>query len=127
MNVTANPILFRRQSVCALARDFLQEQDFPGRNLLQRASRTPEELLSGANFLRRLLQRVRSPERSAPAYGTVLLAPCWSNLLRVKPFLPNVVSSHEIALREILLLEESWAKAHTDWRHFKKFFMKTIL
>jgi hypothetical protein len=31
-----------------------------------------------------------------------------------------VVSSDEIAPREILLLEESWAKAHTDWRHFKK-------
>jgi hypothetical protein len=46
----------------------LQEQDFPGRNLLQRASSTPEELLSGANFPRRLLQQVRSPERSAPAY-----------------------------------------------------------
>jgi hypothetical protein len=49
--------------VCALARDFLQEQVFPGRNLLQRASRTPEELLSGVHFPRR-----RSPERSAPAY-----------------------------------------------------------
>jgi hypothetical protein len=45
-----------------------QAQDFPGRNLLQRASRTPEELLSGANFPRRLLQRVHNPERSAPAY-----------------------------------------------------------
>jgi hypothetical protein len=52
----------------ALARDFLQEQDFPGRNLLQRASRTLEELLSGVNFPRRLLQRVHSPERIAPAY-----------------------------------------------------------
>jgi hypothetical protein len=47
---------------------FPQEQDFPGRNLLQRASRTPEELLSGANFPQRLLQRVHSPERSALAY-----------------------------------------------------------
>jgi hypothetical protein len=46
----------------------VQEQDFPGRNLLQRGSRTLEELLSGANFPQRLLQRVRSPERSAPAY-----------------------------------------------------------
>jgi hypothetical protein len=27
-----------------------QEQDFPGRSLLQRASRTPEELLSGLPF-----------------------------------------------------------------------------
>jgi hypothetical protein len=31
-----------------------------------------------------------------------------------------VVSSGEIAPWEILLLEESWAKVHTDWRHFKK-------
>jgi hypothetical protein len=29
-----------------------------------------------------------------------------------------VVSSDEIAPWEILLLEESWAKTHTDWRHF---------
>jgi hypothetical protein len=54
--------------VCALAQDFLQEQDFLERNLLQRASRTPEELLSGVNFPRRLLKQVRIPERSAPAY-----------------------------------------------------------
>jgi hypothetical protein len=31
-----------------------------------------------------------------------------------------VVSSDEIAPRDILLLEESWAKAHTDWRNFEK-------
>jgi hypothetical protein len=31
-----------------------------------------------------------------------------------------MVSSDEIAPQEILLLEESWAKAHTDWHHFKK-------
>jgi hypothetical protein len=42
--------------------------EFPGRNFLHHAYRTPEELLSGANFPQRLLQRVRSPERSAPAY-----------------------------------------------------------
>jgi hypothetical protein len=30
--------------VCAVAQDF-EEQDFPERNLLQRASRTPQELL----------------------------------------------------------------------------------
>jgi hypothetical protein len=29
-----------------------------------------------------------------------------------------MVSFDEIAPREILLLEESWAKAHMDWRHF---------
>jgi hypothetical protein len=59
----------------------------------------------------------------------VLLAPRWSNLLCEKPFFPHVVISDEIAPpREILLLEESWAKAHMDWRHLKKkFFMKTIL
>jgi hypothetical protein len=31
-----------------------------------------------------------------------------------------VISSDEIASWEILIMEESWAKAHTDWRHFKK-------
>jgi hypothetical protein len=43
--------------MCAFARDFLQKQDCPGRNLLQRASRTPEELLSVVHFPRRLPQR----------------------------------------------------------------------
>jgi hypothetical protein len=47
-------------------------------------------------------------------------------LLCEKPVFPHVVSSDEIDPREILLLEESWAKAHTDWHNFKKFFMKTI-
>jgi hypothetical protein len=56
------------QYVCALALDFLQEQDFPGRNLRQLVSRTPEELLSVVNFPRRLLQRVHSPERSTLVY-----------------------------------------------------------
>jgi hypothetical protein len=40
---------------------------------------------------------------------------------------PHVVSSDEIAPREILLLEESWAKAHTDWHHFKKFLYENEL
>jgi hypothetical protein len=31
-----------------------------------------------------------------------------------------LVCSDVIAPREILLLEESWAKAHKDWHHFKK-------
>jgi hypothetical protein len=31
--------------MCALAQEFSQEQDFPERNLHQRASITPEELL----------------------------------------------------------------------------------
>jgi hypothetical protein len=99
--------------LCALARDFLQEKDFPGRNLLQHASRTPEELLSGANFPRRLLQRVRSMERSAPAYFKPHAICSVKNR-----FFPLVVSSDEMAPREILLLEESCAKAKTDWRHF---------
>jgi hypothetical protein len=86
--------------VCALARDFLQEQGFPERNLLQRASRTPEELLSGANFPRRLLQR---GSQSGEECSGVLLAPRWS---REEPVFPHVVSSDEIAPREILLLEE---------------------
>jgi hypothetical protein len=36
--------------MCALAQEFLHEQDFPERNLLQRASRIPEELLSASLF-----------------------------------------------------------------------------
>jgi hypothetical protein len=75
--------------VCALARDFLQEQDFPERNLLQRASRTPEELQRGS--------------QSGEDCSGVLLAPRWS---RAEPVFPHVVSSDEIAPREILLLEE---------------------
>jgi hypothetical protein len=86
--------------VCALARDFLQELDFPERNLLQRASRAPEELLSGANFPRRLLQR---GSKSGDECSGVILAPRWS---REEPVFPHVVSSDEIAPREILLLEE---------------------
>jgi hypothetical protein len=38
-----------------------------------------------------------------------------------------VVSYDEIALREILLLEQSWAKAHPDWRHLKKVLCETHL
>jgi hypothetical protein len=77
-----------RQSVCALARDFLQEQDFPGRNLLQSASRTPEELLSGANFPRRLLQRVHSPQSATLEQFAPLKSgffPTGSALMRLLP------------------------------------------
>jgi hypothetical protein len=35
---------------CSVALDFSQEQDFPENNLLQRGSRTPEDLLPGAPF-----------------------------------------------------------------------------
>jgi hypothetical protein len=83
--------------------------------VLQRASRTPEELLSGANFPWRLLQRVRSPERSATAY---LKGHAGAICSARKRFFLHVVSSDEIAPREILLLDESWAKEHTDWRNF---------
>jgi hypothetical protein len=86
--------------VCALAWDFLQEQDFLGRNLLQHASRTPEELLSVVHFPRRLLQR---GSQSGEECSGVLLAPRWSHEELV---FPHVVSSDEIAPREILLLEE---------------------
>jgi hypothetical protein len=34
------------------------------------------------------------------------------------PVFPHVVSCNEIALQEILLLEKSWAKAHTAKQHF---------
>jgi hypothetical protein len=43
--------------MCALALNFLQKQDFLERNLLQLASKALEELLSGAPFPWRLLQR----------------------------------------------------------------------
>jgi hypothetical protein len=39
-------------AVCAIAKDFSQEQDFPERNFLQHGPRTPEELFSRAQFLR---------------------------------------------------------------------------
>jgi hypothetical protein len=62
--------------VCALDQDFSQEQDFLERYLLQRASRTQEELLSGAPFPRRLLQQ--SSEFGEDCSGGVL-EPHWSN------------------------------------------------
>jgi hypothetical protein len=86
--------------VFALARDFHQEQEFPGRNWLQRASRTPEELLFVVYFPRRLLQRGSQSEEECSG---VLLAPRWCH---EEPVFPHVVSSDEIAPREILLLEE---------------------
>jgi hypothetical protein len=89
--------------MCALAQDFCQEQDFPESNLFQRVSRTLEKLLSA---------------ESREKYSGGVLEPRWSNLLREKPFFSHVVSCDELALREILLLEQSWVKAHMDWRHF---------
>jgi hypothetical protein len=110
--------------MCALARDFLQEQDFLERNLLQRASRTPEELLSGANFPRRLLQRVCSPERSVLAYfkrhaGAICYLknrffPMWSALMRLLP--GKSCSWRNPGLKRTRI-----------GTYFKKFFMKTIL
>jgi hypothetical protein len=40
-------------------------------------------------------------------------------------FFPRVCCN-DIALWEILLLEQSWAKAHPDEWHLKKFYMNTI-
>jgi hypothetical protein len=39
-------------SGCALGLDFLKEEDFPLRNLLQNGGNRPQELLSGAPFPR---------------------------------------------------------------------------
>jgi hypothetical protein len=38
-----------------------------------------------------------------------------------------VVSCDEIALWEILLLEQFWAKEHPDWHHFKKVLYENVL
>jgi hypothetical protein len=59
----------------------------------------------------------------------ILLAPQWSNLLHEKPFFSHVVSSDEIAPREILLLEESSAGfirlfVRKRWNLFKEFNLK---
>jgi hypothetical protein len=52
-------------SLVLFSQGFLSGEDFPERNLLQRAFRTPERLLSDAPFPRMLFQW--SPERTAPA------------------------------------------------------------
>jgi hypothetical protein len=100
--------------VCALAQDFSQEQDIVERNLLQRASRTREELLPGAPFLRRQLQQssVAMLKQFAP----------WKT-----GFFPYVVSCGEIAFREILLLRPIPDKAHTNGRQFLKVLYKNYL
>jgi hypothetical protein len=51
--------------VCALTKDFSEEQDFPEQNLFQIASRTPEDLLSGTAFLG-VASPAETPERKAP-------------------------------------------------------------
>jgi hypothetical protein len=86
----------------------IQEQDFPGRIISSvllelRRSSTPGEFSAEA---------APAGSQSREECSGALLAPNW--------FFPHVISSDEIAPQEILLLEESWAKAHTDWRHFKK-------
>jgi hypothetical protein len=55
LNVVFTMNFLKVAPICVCFSPGFEEQDFPGRNLLQRASRTPEELLSGANFPRRLL------------------------------------------------------------------------
>jgi hypothetical protein len=47
-------------------------------------------------------------------------------MLRKKPIFPHVVSSDEIAPREILLLEESWSKA-TDISQYRLRFGFSLL
>jgi hypothetical protein len=47
------------------------------------------------------------------------------NPVSEKPVFSHVVSCNEVALLEILLLEKSWAKAHTAKHIFKKFSVKT--
>jgi hypothetical protein len=81
--------LFKSVAVCALARDFLQEQDFTE----SASSATLEPRKTGA-----------FSTEAAPAYSHsgeecsgVLLAPRWS---REEPVFPHVVSSDEIAPRE---------------------------
>jgi hypothetical protein len=75
--------------VWALAQDILQEQDFPERYLLQRASKTPEELLSGAPFRRRLLKkrtRLSAPFKQLSVKTTFMIN---INLIRNNSIEPN--------------------------------------
>jgi hypothetical protein len=85
--------------VCALARDFLQEQDFTERNLLKRAGAALEPRKTGAFST----EAAPACSQSGEECSGVLLAPRWS---REEPIFPHVVSSDEIAPREIVLLEE---------------------
>jgi hypothetical protein len=76
-----------RQAVCALAQNSSQEQDLLERNFLQRASRTAEEVLSGALFPRCLLQR---SSKSGEDCTDEVLEPRWSNLVGKHWFFPIV-------------------------------------
>jgi hypothetical protein len=68
-----------------------------GAGLLQRGSRTPEELLSGASF--------QQSSESGEDCSSGVLELCSSNLLcRKKTVLPHVVSFDEVALQKILRL-----------------------
>jgi hypothetical protein len=88
-------------------------QDFPERNLLQRASRTSEEVLPRVPFLRRLFQwSSESREDYWNQAGAIFSMKNW--------FFPNTVNCDEIAPQKILLLEKSWAKAHMDGHCFLK-------
>jgi hypothetical protein len=89
-----------RQSVCALARDFLQEQDFTERNLLYRASSAMLKLRKTGAFS---MEAAPACSHSGEECSGVLQVPRWS---RKEPLFPHVVSSDEIAPQEILLLEE---------------------
>jgi hypothetical protein len=64
--------------MCALAQDFLQEQDFPERNLLQRASR-PRRSSSPWCIFRRDCSS--GGLQSGEECSGVVLEPRWSKLL----------------------------------------------
>jgi hypothetical protein len=77
--------------------------------LLLSASRTPKELLLRSAFL-----AGAAPAESEEDCSGGVLEPRWSNLFREKLGFPHVVSFDEIAPREILLLEKSWAKGSVE-------------
>jgi hypothetical protein len=64
--------------LCALVQNFLQEQDFPQRILLQRISRIPEKLLSGALLLRRLRWQSLESGASTNSWDYPLNSANWS-------------------------------------------------
>jgi hypothetical protein len=86
--------------MCALARDFPQEQDFTERNFLYCASSATLEPRKTGAFS---MEAAPACSHSGEECSGVLLAPCWNCEELV---FPHVVISDEIAPREILLLEE---------------------
>jgi hypothetical protein len=96
---------------------FLQEQDFPGSNLIRADHVEKKPVFRGANCSSVALE-VR---RSTPLWTANLL-----ETLRGK-FAPERSSSGVLEARWSKFLpgkscswRKSWTKAHTDWRHFNK-------